>query len=216
MITSNITHLSEADINVLASLRALRPVRHLSFEEELRVAELQANRLLALHGVARPAVPVEIVSELPRITVRQDLDLPSSGLTYWDGEEWVVTIRAVEPPGRKRFSVMHEFKHVLDHPTRHKIEPGSRSEQVADYFAGCVLMPKRWLAAAWCSGHQSFRELASMFEVTPRAVSFRLNQLGYRPSVPRCNPTARRGADDLVTALAPDHPHGVLSTGVSP
>src|SRR4051812_15753481 len=68
-----------ADASVLKTLRDLVPRRPLSFGESLRVAELQANRLLELFAISGPLVPNELVSELPRIEVRYDADLPVSG-----------------------------------------------------------------------------------------------------------------------------------------
>ena len=50
--------------SVLALLRGLVPRRQLTFHEALRIAELQANRLLGHFGIETPAVPDEIISEL--------------------------------------------------------------------------------------------------------------------------------------------------------
>ena len=47
---------------------------------------------------------------------------------------------------RQRFSLFHEFKHIIDHPTRDLIENEEMAERVADYFAACVLMPKAWVS----------------------------------------------------------------------
>ena len=67
------------ELSVLKQLRQLMPARVLSYGEALQRAELQAGRLLSLHGVIGPAVPSEIVTELPRIAVRQRTNLPASG-----------------------------------------------------------------------------------------------------------------------------------------
>lgn len=188
------------ELSVLKQLRQLMPARVLSYNEALQRAELQAGRLLSLHEVTGPAVPSEIVTELPRITVRQQTNLPASGSAHWDGGSWVITLNATELDLRRRFSLMHEFKHVLDHPTRHFIQGDSQSkltseqmaEKVADYFAACVLMPKTWIKAAFCNQHvQSIDALADLFQVSPKAMSFRLQQLGLTVPVDRCTlPTA--------------------------
>ena len=52
--------------SVFRALRALMPSRVLTYAEALQRAELQAGRLLSLHGVAKPAMPIEIISELRR------------------------------------------------------------------------------------------------------------------------------------------------------
>ncbi len=53
--------------NVLTSLRDLVPIRPLTIVEALRIAELQATKLLELQGVTEPPVPEEIITELPRV-----------------------------------------------------------------------------------------------------------------------------------------------------
>ena len=153
MTSTSITapNINEGD-SVLKSLRSLMPSRALSYSEALQRAELQAHRLLTLHGLTRGPVPIEIVTELPRLRVEQTYDLPVSGSAHWDGGSWVLTVNAAEFDRRQRFSVMHEFKHVLDHPTRHlingdasaKLTAEQMAERIADYFAACVLMPKVW------------------------------------------------------------------------
>lgn len=181
--------------SVLKSLRSLMPARALSYSEALQRAELQAHRLLTLHGLTRGPVPIEIVTELPRLRVEQTYDLPVSGSAHWDGGSWVLTVNAAEFDRRQRFSVMHEFKHVLDHPTRHLIKGDTRAkitaeqlaERIADYFAACVLMPKAWVKAAFFNEHvRSVEALADLFEVSPKAMSFRLSRLGLTAPVDRC------------------------------
>ena len=77
-MTTPITNTNET--SVLKALRGLMPLRPLTLDEGLRIAELQANRLLELSGIDEPAVPTEIVTELPRFRVSLDFDLPTSGL----------------------------------------------------------------------------------------------------------------------------------------
>ena len=64
--------------SVLAALRSVVPTRVVSLCEAKRVAELQANKLLALFEIAEGAVPNEIVTELPRVQVIYE-ELPVSG-----------------------------------------------------------------------------------------------------------------------------------------
>jgi Zn-dependent peptidase ImmA (M78 family) len=47
-------------------------------------------------------------------------------------------------------------------------------EAVAEYFAACVLMPKRLIKRAWGEGHQRVSELSDLFDVSPRAMKIRL------------------------------------------
>ena len=178
--------------SVLKALRSLMPSRVLSYGEALQRVELQANRLLELDHLTRGPVPAAIVSELPRISVVHRYDLPVSGSAHWNGRSWVITLNAGEPELRQRFSLMHEAWHVIDHPFQkyRRDMIGRTSEEVAerlaDYFAACVLMPKAWVKAAYCSKTQKVEKLAAMFEVSTKAMSVRLAQLGLTEPVQRC------------------------------
>jgi hypothetical protein len=181
--------------SVLQTLRALVPTRRLTASESLRIAELQANRLLELFRVAGPLVPSELVAELPRIWVRGEPELPVSGSAHWEGGRWVITLNASEPAVRQRFSLMHEFKHVLDHPTKHLLYgeaatdalAAQRAERAADQFAACLLMPKRWLPRVWVESGQDAPRLARRLGVSTRALSVRLWYLGLASDTPRCS-----------------------------
>jgi Zn-dependent peptidase ImmA (M78 family) len=184
---------SAPEQSVLAMLRALVPNRALSAGEAFRIAELQANHLLHHFEIETSAVPEEIISELPRIRVIREDGLPVSGAAHWNGRYWVITVSADEPVFRQRFSVMHEFKHVLDHTTKQFLyhdrpfqTADDQAERVADYFAACLLMPKRVVKRLWCQGNQNILELAKMLFVSTRALRYRLDQLGLTDDAPRC------------------------------
>ena len=73
-------------------------------------------------------------------------DLPTSGMSHWDGQAWVISLNAADSLTRQRFTLLHEFKHIIDHGHADRLyhDTGRRSaaeqaEQAADYFAGCVL-----------------------------------------------------------------------------
>lgn len=178
--------------SVLASLRSLVPTRPVEFEEAKRIAELQANRFLALFDVTHGAVPSEIVSELPRVRVVRD-DLPVSGTSHWNGTHWIITLNQRDDWRRQRFTLMHEFKHIIDHGRAHLLytgdnrhTPAEQAELIADYFAGCVLMPKRLLKAAWGNGIQRSVQLGRQFKVSARAAEVRLSQTGLNVVRDRC------------------------------
>ena len=206
------TDINQPDSNesVLKQLRSLMPSRQLTFGEALQVAERQANRLLDLHHLSCPAVPIEIITEQPRIRVVQSYDLPASGSAHWDGQDWIITLNAAEYNLRQRYTVCHEYKHLLDHPVRMttiRRSTGSRSdhdeaiEKIADYFAACVLMPKAWVKRAFYSGIQNVELLAANFHVSPKAMSYRLNELGLTTPVDRC--TTARSRTTRLTSTPP-------------
>jgi Zn-dependent peptidase ImmA (M78 family) len=186
------------DQGVLAMLRSLVPNRALTAAETLRIAELQANHLLQNFRIQTTAVPEEIVSELPRIRVLRETGLPVSGAAYWNGRHWIITINNDEPAARQRFSIMHEFKHVIDHTTKHKLyrdrpfqTAAEQAEHLADYFAACVLMPKMLVKRLWYRGPQSIADLSHELYVSPAAARYRLHQLGLLDDYSRCDRPSR-------------------------
>ena len=188
------THSNTNQRSVLASLRALVPQRHLQPWEAMRLAELQANHLLRHFQIDGTAVPEQIVSEFPRVRVIREQGLPVSGAAHWNGRYWIITLNADEPIARQRFSLMHEFKHVLDHTTKQFLyhdrpfqTADEQAERVADYFAACLLMPKKVVKRLWCQGHQNVVQLADKLGVSPPALRYRLDQLGLTEGQQRCD-----------------------------
>jgi Zn-dependent peptidase ImmA (M78 family) len=183
--------------SVLALLRGLVPQRQLTFNEALRIAELQANHLLEHFSINTTSVPDEIISELPRIKIERERSLPVSGSAHWNGRYWIITVNASEHWLRQRFSLMHEFKHILDHTANdflYRDHAGGgadqQAERVADYFAACLLMPKRVVKRLWCQGHQDLADLSNLLRVSPAAVRYRLDQLGLIEEPRRCTTAA--------------------------
>jgi Zn-dependent peptidase ImmA (M78 family) len=188
----------QAVISMLASLRGLAPQRRLRFSEAIKVAELQASLFLGLHGIEQGPVPGEIVTSRGRIAVEYDFDMPdqASGASDWDFTRgcWVITINGSQQVTRQRFTLFHEYKHILDHGQPRLISADQQrygrpaSEYIADYFAGCVLMPRTLLKRAWANGVQRLANLAALFDVSERAIEVRLSQLGLTRQMARCAP----------------------------
>jgi Zn-dependent peptidase ImmA (M78 family) len=59
-------------------------------------------------------------------------------------------------------------------------------EQLCDYFAACLLMPRPWVKRAYCGGVQNVAQLASMFDVSQPAMQVRLSAIGLIDRAPRC------------------------------
>jgi len=170
--------------SVLANLRALVPQRSLSFGEARRVSELQANRLRDMVGITTAELPEEIIPSLPRIEVVEVPDLPTSASTQWSNGKWVIAINGQEPWQRQRFSIGHELWHIINHqtsewlcPTERFVSAQTKAERLADYFSGCLYMPKRHLKRLVGEGSDA-DDLASTFGVSVPAVMVRLSQLG--------------------------------------
>lgn len=114
------TNTPDGGTSVLARLRRLTPNRPLDLDEALRIAERQATRLLELRKARDLPVPTTVVTELPRITVEHDPELPAnaaSGSSTWDYQRrsWLISLNPTEPRTRRRFTVLHEYKHIVDH-----------------------------------------------------------------------------------------------------
>ncbi|MEZ5229207.1 MAG: ImmA/IrrE family metallo-endopeptidase [Acidimicrobiales bacterium] len=175
----------------LTLLRGLVPHRTVSQREALQVAELQASRLRQHLGIDEARFPTEAL-DLPRIRIEYDADLPSSGMAFWNGSTWVIVLNATEAPTRQRFSLVHEFKHIVDHTTQDRLYGADArrndpaAEQAADYFAACVLMPKLYVKRHWGQGPRTPTSMAKMFGVSPAAMKYRLDQLGVLDEPERC------------------------------
>jgi IrrE N-terminal-like domain len=172
----------------LAALRALVPQRPLRYSEALVIAELQANRFLELAGIDDAPVPSEIITELPRVAV-EVRSLPALGSAHWVDGRWVIHLAVSDHPRRRRFTLAHEFKHILDHPYQpflyqgfHVSQRAEQIEHIADTFAASLLMPKRLVREAFTIGIQNPYELARLFEVSPAAMQVRLHRLGLPAS----------------------------------
>lgn len=204
---------------IVTTLRDRVPLRPMTRSEHLRIAELQAQRFLALAGITEPPVPANIISELPRLQVTVMRPFPVSGATHWKNGSWLVVLNGREPTTRQRFSLAHEFKHILDDRFVELIyrpipETDRRDfiEQVCNYFAGCLLIPRPWLKRAYYGGMQSTRLLARHFDVSEAAIETRLGQTGLVDPRPRCaesssdpslRPAPRAGTPEYFRVMHP-------------
>ncbi len=162
-----------SDSDVLPRLQALAPKRVLSWAEDHAIAERQATLLLKLWGIAEPPVPQFVIASLPGIVVEWRRDWPISGVSIQTRSHWQIVISGEEPRWRQRFSLAHEFKHVIDDPVigrthQHLPAPARsvRAERICDYFAACLLMPRPWIKRDWCGGMQNSFLLAKRYSVS--------------------------------------------------
>jgi Zn-dependent peptidase ImmA (M78 family) len=192
---------TDTPARLLERLRELVPRRGLSPAEAKQVAERQAANLLASAEIESPSVPDALITDLPFVTVTHRPGFPTSGMATQTDSGWVIVLRAEEAKVRQRFSMIHEFKHVLDdpfiewmYPTKGGQSPEDRAERICDYFAACVLMPKMWIKRDWAAeGIQDLARLARRYRVSQVAMAVRLSELGLLPPTPRCAGTSRIG-----------------------
>lgn len=170
----------------LTELRELCPARRLTPAEAAAVAERQAHKLLKLQGVTEPPVPEQLIEAIPRIIVhwvpRTD---HLAGLASWRQGTWHLIVDTSDPWVRQRFSLAHEFKHVLDHPwsqvlyrDRRFLPAEKQAERACEYFAACLLMPKAFVRHAFYDrGIRDAGALARQFVVSQTAMRIRMEQL---------------------------------------
>jgi hypothetical protein len=190
---------------VIAGVRDVMPLRPLDRAEAREVAERQASRFLTLTGVSEPPFPESAIADLPRLRVNYRRGIPVSGATEWTGGSWQVTINADEPHTRRRMSLAHELKHILDHPFFEIVYPNAHHnehhrsiERLADYFAGNLLMPREWVEQIYHEETRHLSDLAWRFHVSRTAIATRLHQLGLQAQ-PRRSP----GRPELYQRNAP-------------
>lgn len=182
--------------SVLADLRAMSPPRSLPPWDARQVAERQAARLLRRQGIYGPSVPDEVITTLPHIRARYVRARNLSATARWSKahRRWVILVNADDTTGRQRFSLAHEFKHVIDHPLSAVLyrSGAGRSaylsaERAADIFASALLMPRAWVKRAFYDeGLRDERLLARRFDVSVAAMRVRIDQLGLlEPEVVR-------------------------------
>lgn len=172
--------------SALGELRGLCPSRPLAARDAGHVAERQAARLLSRLGIVGPPVPEEVIAELPHVRVRYVRARRIAAAARWRGGRWTIIVNATDTTGRQRFSLAHEFKHIIDHPLARVVyrDRAGRSaylqaERAADVFAAALLMPKAWIKRAFYDqGIRDERVLAREFEVSVAAMRVRIDQLG--------------------------------------
>ncbi|MDQ1249480.1 MAG: hypothetical protein QG597_3855 [Actinomycetota bacterium] len=168
--------------DLITSLRDLVPQRRLSTQSALRLAEQQARLLLRRSGVTEPPIREEIICALPRIEVGHGPTGQSAAASQWSAGRWLILLNERDSRGRRRWSLAHEIKHILDHPLEQVLYPGRMGRDLAErsceYFAACLLMPAPWLRRIWASGVRDIPLLARRFGVTRAAMYLRLLQLG--------------------------------------
>jgi Zn-dependent peptidase ImmA (M78 family) len=196
--------------SVLARLRAQRwGYRYGGAQATIKLAERQAALLLSLTGNDARTVD-QAIRELPRIVVLE-ANIPTSGLSLWDGHQWLITLNRREPPTRQRFTLLHEYKHIVDHPSvewLYRDRSGGtavqQAERAADYFAGCALVPEQLLIDAWNAGLRRHAALAKHFAVSTHAIKVRLVQVGLLVSSPAPDRPPPPDLDGRTVSTAPE------------
>jgi len=97
-------------------------------------------------------------------------------------DAWVIQLNKNDTLARQRFTLFHEFFHILAHcratPVFRKrgIGGGSFNEALADHFATVILTPEEWLRKKWPEV-KDVNRMAEIFEVPRPVIWLRLKAL---------------------------------------
>lgn len=177
--------------DIVAQLRNPVPLRPLTMGDAYTIAERQATTALRLAGITSPHVSLHWILNLPRTEVRLEprhaMNRLSGSTTFRNGR-YLIVVNKNDAHARRRFTLAHEWKHLLDHTISDVIyrhlgsgnaqQRERKVERIADHFAACLLMPRTWVKNAWTSGIQDIPALAGLFLVSEDAIRIRLNYLG--------------------------------------
>lgn len=126
---------------VLAALRAIAEPTSGYLSDAWQVAELQARVLRDLLRTPTNWLPATITELIPSITVELIESIPVAGTAFWGNNHWNIHLRASDEAGQQHHTLLHELKHIIDHPLRIQQSHLSPAEweAVADHFADVVL-----------------------------------------------------------------------------
>jgi len=151
-----------------------------------QLVEKLAEGYIKRAGAYCPPVPTKIVSlidEQDSIEIRQPSLHTYHGGVWHLGDKWVIQLKSDDPPVVKRFTLFHEAFHILAHRRATPVfkkrgrKRGSFNELLADYFAGCILMPRKWIRERWVETKDLDR-MAEIFDVEKSLMWIRLREIG--------------------------------------
>ena len=105
------------------------------------------------------------------------------GAIWHLNDGWVIQINKNDPPARRRFTLFHEIFHVIAHSRSTPVfskkgsQAGSFNELLADFFAICLMMPRRQVEAEWAKV-KNLHRMSQIFGVEKPLIWLRLRGLG--------------------------------------
>ena len=151
-----------------------------------QLIEILANKYIKQAKLTQPPVITELIKQFdisPRIEVRP-LPLKAYHGAIWHLEDgWVIHINNRDEPVTQRLTLFHEVFHILAHSRaipvfkKRGFKDGLFNEMLADYFAGCLLMPKGWVKEKWAEIND-LKQIAEIFQVTEVSMWIRLKTTG--------------------------------------
>ena len=152
-----------------------------------KFCEAQAGELLRDASIAEPPVDVDGLAAALLLKVARIPDWRHHARALLEHGE--IRVNAQEPPYAQRFSIAHEIGHHLLHPdgfvfSSHEdpesdlyaSDPDQALEEEAEYFAGALLMPRRWFRRDVIQNRLKTADLASRYRVSQGALFIALRQ----------------------------------------
>lgn len=111
----------------------------------------------------------------------------SGSLQNVDGT-WIMKINSKHHKNRQRFTIAHELGHYLMHKDKNSLfedttffrgAQNNAMEFAANEFASSILMPQNSIKKLLDSNIRELADLADEFNVSPSAMKYRLEKLGY-------------------------------------
>jgi hypothetical protein len=183
--------------DLVLTLRRPMPMRAVTYYEALNIAKLQARKACHLLDMTAPhadlswilALPGVRVEALPLHEIREIAGADASGLTKrLRGGGYFIGVNKNASHTHRRFTLAHEFKHLLDYPYAKmlygRLGQGDEAQQqkqlewIADTFAAHFLMPSTLLKQVWTTPLQDIPALAGLFTVSEQAMRIRLENEG--------------------------------------
>ena len=151
-----------------------------------QLVEALASKYIKQSKLNQPPVITELIKQFdisPGIEIRP-LPLKAYHGAVWQLEDgWVIHLNSGDKPVRQRVTLFHEVFHILAHSRatpvfrRRGIKEGLFNEVLADYFAGCILMPRGWVKEKWTEVND-LKRIAEVFQVTEVSMWIRLRTMG--------------------------------------
>lgn len=167
----------------------------------------RANMLLHKAGIRTAPIDLDAIIRLVGAEVRlEKADQEVSGGLYRLPQSTIIGVNAEHPPVRRRFTIAHELGHLVLHdlpvfvdrtfpangpfagtPLFKRSHVSSTAtdpiEIEANRFAACLLMPRSFLEkdlaeVAFPVRADDVDRLATLYEVSAQAMTFRLTNLG--------------------------------------
>lgn len=137
-------------LSLLAMLRSFAAERPSTMEQILHVAEKQAHVLDPFLDLPVQEIPARLEELAPSVQVRYVADLPVPGAAFWANKSWHIHIRASDSLEARVFTLLHQFKQVIDHPQRSQTSKFSNAdwETAASHFASQLMAGTRRNSAA--------------------------------------------------------------------